>query len=196
MDTWGGYVRGAEIKPAPGRNRRDEDPNWRGKFSGGSRSVRVKAQFILNVEELQGHVGDDPDRAALVAQTLEARGQLKDTRDRKKIRIADAKQAAVDADPFKWPCVRCVIENEEPDGSGGVLKLKRDLFNLSSAAVCWKCTHPRPDPDSAESVRWKCPECSTDEYTLSGAYPTCPDCGRDYNEEEDEWWLVRFPRLG
>ena len=72
-DTWGGYVRGAEIKPPPGRSRRDEYPDWRGKFSGGSRSVRVKAQQILSFEELEGQVPDDPNRAALVARTLQAR---------------------------------------------------------------------------------------------------------------------------
>ena len=62
-------------------------------------------------------------------------------RDRKKGRIADAKQAAVDADPFKWLCVRCLGQYEEPDESGELRIVKRDLYNLSSAAV-WEVLLP------------------------------------------------------
>ena len=51
-DTWGGYVRPDEIRPL--LSQRDRNPNWRGRFSGGPRSLRAKAKLELAEAEIKG----------------------------------------------------------------------------------------------------------------------------------------------
>ena len=190
-ETWGGYVRGADTKPPPGRSRRDEEPNWRGKFTGGSHSRRAKAKTDLTTEESLGDVGLDPERGDLVRSVLEARAKVKGSRARKKQRVADAKRAAVMNDPGRWECPRCVEEftdaEREPDPG------RRDVYNESTRMSCWKCSTDRPAPGSLEAIRWKCPRCSTDDYTVCGNCSRCEDCDRPYNKKTDYWWRIPDP---
>ena len=189
-ETWGGYVRGADSKPPPGRSKRDEDPNWRGKYSGGSRSQRAKAKTELTEEETRGECTDQ-DRAEVVQKVLEARTKIKDMRLSKKQRTFAGKRAEVMADPDKWECPRCVEEFSDDDNASGCGW--RDVYNRSTNVSCWKCSIARPGPYTAQGIRWKCPDCSTDVYSICGDQDDCPDCGRPYRKKDDFWWRIPDP---
>ena len=99
METWGGYVRSLDIKPV--LNRRDIDPNWRGRFSGGSRSARSKAKTPLTQEEMDERAGADPERHTVVETTLMARDAVRGTRARQR-KARDARtRELLEADEFK-----------------------------------------------------------------------------------------------
>ena len=176
------------MEPAPGQGGRAENPNWRGQFSGGSRSQRRRAGVELSTEEATGVVEPSSDRAPIVAGALEARGLVKAARDRQLQQKYDQLEAETEADPYKWPCSQCIQLEEQPDGS----TKKKDVYMKGTRMQCRKCNRPRPEPDSKKSWRWMCPECSRDDYTMGGEYTHCTDCNRRFNDATDPHWQMQF----
>ena len=142
--TWAGYVRGADIRPVI--NPRERDPNWRGRFSGGSRSQRHRARLSLTEAEEAGRFeGSDPVRSAEVETAIAARRQLKEARRRQTEARYIRKRVALEGDPYKWPCSYCYKEQDVGNW------LYQDLMNFGTSAQCYKCSRPRPREGSAES---------------------------------------------
>ena len=62
---------------------------------------------LTAVEEDRGF-SPDAERVEIVEETLAARKKVKDARDQKLRRKYDMLAAECEADPYKWPCPRCV----------------------------------------------------------------------------------------
>ena len=146
MHSWGGYVRGEDIRPVV--SAREIEPNWRGRYTGGSKSQRVRAKLRLTEAEEAGQVdASDPVRAAAVEAAVAARRQVKAAR-RKQVDARYArKREALERDPFSWPCSQCY---HKPDEGGWVYK---DLMNFSTSGRCFRCS--RQNNAEFEDVRWK-----------------------------------------
>jgi len=176
-ETWGGYVRGADVKPT--LSRRELYPALRASpFSGGSRSAREKAKVKLTEDEALGILGPDPERVAVVETTLQARHTVQEARRRQKDRYREDLERKLAADPFKWPCGVCYIDNQ-------------DLFNFAEVTRCYKCSRAKPKMNDAayEHTRWKCSQCSTDSFTISGMFKKCPGCQEVFDFSQ-EWWTI------
>jgi len=98
IETWGGYVRTSDKRPPV--SRRETDPDWRGRCSGGSRSLGAKAKGKLTAAEKSGDLsGLGTARKKEVEETIAARRRVKDARDGKTARRKDRKRQSVMSDP-------------------------------------------------------------------------------------------------
>jgi hypothetical protein len=118
-ETWGGYVRGADLKPQ--LTMREHDPNWRGKFSGGARAQRQRAKEGLTEEEILEGFGVDDARTAVIQSTLKARGQVRDARHRQKEKRVERMHDALREDQATWPCPRSVTRRKERERTRGIV---------------------------------------------------------------------------
>ena len=189
-ESWGGYVRkddkaGSRIQTS---RMREWWPEWRGKYSGGSRSQRVRAKEPLTEAELKGEVPEDPARAEVVAKTLDAKQKVRMAAFRQKNARAERTRLEVEADPHAWRCAHCVATVTDEDG----VEVKRDVKNFGIMGKCFKCNRFRPSPESWARFRWFCPECSRMDYTMPGDASRCRDCGYKADWEKDAYFEMPF----
>ena len=178
-ETWGGYAKKVDLRPKV--SGKVLDPNWRGRFSGGSRKDRNLAKGKITKAEMKGDI--DSDREEFVGATQKARKQIRDARQRANARKFQAYRDQALGDPHVWPCAYCYVFHP-------VTQEKMDCLNLGTMPRCYKCNRLKPPhPGSAEfeDTRWMCTVCSTEEYTISGIYYNCPDCWEEFDPEVNLW---------
>ena len=104
-ETWGGYAKKVDLRPKV--SGKVLDPNWRGRFSGGSRKDRNLAKGEITKAEMAGDV--ESDREETVKATLKARERIHDARLRANARKLQAYKDEALADPYVWPCAHCYV---------------------------------------------------------------------------------------
>merc|ERR1711966_452175 len=146
----------------------------------------------LTAEETEGGAAAAVDevRAAEVERILNARAKVVDARVRQKERNKAKLQKEVMDDPLKWSCPQCYIDDSEAVNSLPM----RDVFNKSTARMCYKCNADRPVYGALENIRWKCPTCCyKDDLSWTGAYDFCQICKAPYDKESCDWWYMPDP---
>ena len=171
---------------------READPDWRGIAQGSTRFERVLAKTRLSTDPkvqsalLEGSLtaeeaagileADDPANNAKVNSVWAARHKVRKARRDNILARYNRVREEVAKDPYHWPCVDCYEERTAD------FWMLTDVLNPGSSNKCYKCSRPKPAPDSAnfEHIRWKCIRCSIEwcnDFTISGSRSECPFCG-------------------
>ena len=180
---------------------REMDPNWRGRNTSGAKAQRERAKTPLTEAERRGERTTRAEAADLALNpalvsfeettaVLASRDSVRRSRRTTVLSRYARMHWAVQDDPYHWPCSQCYYDFTDENN------VFTDLLNFGSADCWFKCSRPRPQPDSLnyEHTRWKCIRCNLEwyyDFSISGVFPDCHICGEEFSYNQD-WWTIRY----